>query len=493
MKALALLLTSAALLTLPATGTAQQGGDRCDLDRSLPAPVRIVEEAGASLVYVDGRFLVRCDSGSLLQGDRALIRQATRDIEITGNVFYSDAQRTLISERATYTSSTGRLFATGNVVFTDIARGSTLRGPELEYLRPLQGRPEAQIVATQRPHLTLVPAQEARGRREPLEVDADRITGTGQDRFAAAGRVVIRRSDLDASAEQALYTAAPERLELVGAARIRSDKTILSGNRVEADLVAGTVQRVQSRGNARVEGERFTLSGAEIDAALPGSSIDRVDARGDAALFEPRMRVEGSEIRLFFRADSLQRVVAKRSPGAERPVVTANGFRMEGDSLDADLPSQRLERVVAIGSARGEAYDTLPDGSRAGPVPDGSPASLVSYDWIEGDTLTGFFAPAAAGAPRDAGEDVELRRALAQGTARSLYRVREERETASPGERPSINYVAGDTIDLAFAEGEVDEARVQGLKRGVYLQPGNANAAPPPGPRPPSGPGGSGR
>lgn len=479
------LLLAAFLLAGAVPAWAQQPADRCNLIDSEQAETQ--DQGGVTVYQIAGPFLVRCQSGSTLRGNQAFIRPALGEIEVIGAVDFRDPLRTLSSDRATYNTGTGRLYATGNVVFTDVARGSTLRGPELEYFRPVAGRPEAQIVATRRPHLTLIPSSGEN--REPLEVDADQITGTGQDQFAATGNVQIRRSDLDASGAQALYTAVPERLELIGDARIRSDSTVLTGNRVEAMLAQGAVQRVIARDAARLVGPRFTLAGAEIDATLPGSLLERVESRGGAALFDESMRVEGQQIRLFFRGDSLQRVVARGGSGAEQPRVTANGFLMLGDSLDAELPDQQLRRVVAIGNARGEAFDTLPDGSPATtllPADSGSAAPATDRDWIEGDTLIGFFAQRTDVSPADSvppSDDVVLLRALATGDARSLYRVQEEaddtlRNSPPPATEPAINYLAGEQIELTFEAGEIDVARVRGLRRGVYLDPTTTTPAP---------------
>jgi len=65
---------------------------------------------------------------------------------------------------------------------------------------------------------------------------------------------------------------------------------------------------------------------------------------------------------------------------------------------------------------------------------------------------------------------------LAMGSARSLYRMQPGRDSTGQVQRRAdgklpINYLIGDTIDLAFAGGEVDVATVRGLKRGVYLDP----------------------
>jgi hypothetical protein len=38
-------------------------------------------------------------------------------------------------------------------------------------------------------------------------------------------------------------------------------------------------------------------------------------------------------------------------------------------------------------------------------------------------------------------------------------------------QKPGLNYLVGDRIDLTFKNGEVDVAHVHGLKQGVYLDP----------------------
>jgi hypothetical protein len=187
-------------------------------------------------------------------------------------------------------------------------------------------------------------------------------------------------------------------------------------------------------------------------------------------------------------------------------VALARGFRMEADSLEALTPGQRVRQVTAIGEARGEAWDTA---RVAGPDP-ADPAApdtvaglaLGERDLIFADTILGFFrddeavlaradtaaADTVAGdtvpvpplAAAAGGEEAELERVLAMGSARSLYRMRPSREEqGDPEARRGINYVIGDTIELTFTAGEVDVAHVRGLKRGVYLDPVQTAAAEP--------------
>jgi lipopolysaccharide export system protein LptA len=417
---------------------------------------------GQRVIHASGPLEVRCAAGEQLRADSAVIYEAIDEVHLFRRVDYQDPGRALTSDYATYNGGTGRLWATGNVVFTDRGRGSTLRGPNLEYFRPVPGRPEPQAIATERPRLTIAPSGERR--RDPMEVDADRITTVGERYVTADGNVVIRGGDMDAWAEQAFYDATEERLEL--------------------------------RRSARAKAERFDLTGDFIQTEMDDGSLREVLARGNARLVEERLRVTGPQIRMFFERDSLQRLVSGHGPsasegGAGRSVALARGFRMEADSLEAITPGQRVRQVIAIGESRGEAWDTA---AVAGPDPADAAApdtvagiALGERDLIFGDTIIGFFrdddvdgAPVladGAAPPAADGEDAELERVLAIGNARSLYRMSPSRDEAQAGAKRGINYVIGDTIDLVFAAGEVDHAIVRGLKRGVYLDPVQTAAA----------------
>lgn len=502
MRRLARVLLAALAIALAPAGAAAQANSCVLLEN------RAVQTQGSEpnvVAYVSGPLFVRCDAGEQLRADSAVLYQGMNEVHLYGRVDYQDPTRSLNSDYATYNSATGRLYATGSVVFTDKNRGSTLRGPELEYFRAGTGRPEAQMIAPQRPHLTLVPKQEAGGqRRDPLEIDADRVTTVGERYMQAEGRVVITGKNLDASSQEAFYDADQDRLELRRDARVRGG-----------------------------EEEKFDLSGALVEADMTDGRMERVLARTEAQLVSEKLRVDGPEIRLFFTNDSLQRLTAGRGQAENdaRPIATAKGFLLQGDSLDAVLPGQQLKTVTAIGRARGEAWDTLapPANPATAPRADslrgvrgdtaaGAADSLAlralalrDRDLVFGDTLTGFFvqtdtttvdslrftssdsaqlvvriesarALGDSAGVRAGTEEMErrrrrrpptrteLERMLAVGDARSLYRVRDKEEEAR-GRPPGLNYLIGDTIDIAMADGEVDTARVFGLDRGVYLDP----------------------
>lgn len=403
------------------------------------------------VITASGPLLVQCSAGEELRADSAVIYQAMNEVHLFGQVDYQDPTRTLTADRATYNSGTGRLFAQGNVVFTDKARGSTLRGPELEYYKAMPGRPDAQAIATQRPHLTLVPRSDNGQRRDPMEIDGDRITSTGDKFMTAEGNVVIVSKDVNSTAASAFYDAAAERMELRTSARVRNPSYQLTGEYIESQLRQGRLTRVLARTRARLDS-------------------DRLD-------------VDGPQLQMFFENDKLQRVVSGReaqaprdsTKAAPRSIALASGFRLEADSLEAIMPGQELREVHAVGTAQGESWDTTAvadSAQRRTP-----PTAIEDRDLVLADTIIGYFVRDSAARPArgdTASARVKIDRMQAIGNARSVYRVRDKNR---PNEQPGINYLNADHVDLAFRDGEVDNARARGVKRGLYLDPGQPRPA----------------
>jgi lipopolysaccharide export system protein LptA len=464
-------------------------------------------EREGDLLIIHSRFEVTCTDGVILRADSGTVYQPTSDVTLVGNVFFQDTIRTLTSQQATYSKPTGRLYATGDVVFVDEAEGMTLRGPELEYLTAMPPeRPEPLVNAGQRPHLTLEPRESAKD-TVPLEIDGDRIALAGRNDLSVFGNVVIARPDMRATAGQARYD--------------------------------GTAETLALRDSARIESDEYTLAGDEIDARMPGGELERVDARERASLAGKDLTVTAPELHLLFEDGLLQHTVA-RGDSTTRPRAVSETFRLVADSLDAKLPGQKLREVVAIGNARGESIDTTtaeptsetapdtvalgatppdsaaadtaaapaPPAARAGGVArsgsdsaavKAAAAELTEHDWIVGDTIIGYFVSvadstagrdSAAAAPPAARPDsagtapdtsIALERIVARGSAQSLYHLEENRDTTqadSTVARPGINFLAGDVIDLRFEGGELRTAQVEGLKKGLYLDPAEPTAKP---------------
>ncbi|HEX6750729.1 MAG TPA: OstA-like protein [Longimicrobium sp.] len=478
------LLLSLALL-LPTVATAAAAQNTCELV-SQRGNWTAVGDPRNRVISAQGPLLVRCSNGEELRADSAVIYSAQNEVQLFRQVDFQDPTRSLTSENATYNSQTGRLYATGNVVFTDKQKGSTLRGPELEYFRAMQGRPESQTTATQRPHVTVVPKNSGGGsnRRNPMEIDADRVTSVGDRYMTATGNVVINDNGTRSTAEEAYYDQVADHVELRRQAKVDNEKYHLSGDLITSDLQNGSVSRVVAQNNARLESERLTVTGPLL--------------------------------RMFFERDLLQRMTGGQVPGSTttgRSIAVAKGFRIEADSIEAILPDQRLRQVNAVGKARGESWDTIPVRSvvaDSGAIATTAPArpmtvppeELSEKDVLTADTIFAFFKtdsvrpdsargrsargdsvrlagrPARPDTARGDTTKTEIERLLAIGDARSLYRMKpDSAHPLQPGQKQALNYLIGDRIDLTFKEGEVDVAHVRGLKQGVYLDPETRTAS----------------
>lgn len=539
MRFLAAALLAGALL-VPVQGRAQEAPPGAGVPQSRVCTLRVgptgttVREG--NVVNILDPFTVVCNDGANLRASRGTFDQVARVVTMEGDVFFEDATRSLTSDHAVYDNVAGMLHATGNVIFEDLAQGTTLSGPELEYYRANEQRPEALVNAYDRPRLVTrrAPGAEAEPAAEPadtsgspLTIDADRMSIRGEDDLTAVGNVVIFDDDIRAVADEAEQRGSSETLELRGSASIHSTEYSLEGDVIFASVPEGTIREVEARGNARLLGESLNVDAPRLD--------------------------------LFFEESLLQRSIARADPAAApgvQPIASSPTFRLVGDSIDATLPGQQLEMVVAVGNARGESIDTTRAGGTGAQGADGAagvldpmaladslvaqqdtalvgeaevpadslavpadgadapadsaavelPASaaalrLIENDWLTGDTITGYFAtvvPEPDSVPEREAEadeaDAEpspslvlaveesvdgeasdssrtvLQRLVATGAARSLYHVAPE-EDDPPGTLPGINFLSAARIELEFVDGQVSVATVEGLRRGLYLEP----------------------
>ncbi|MEX2584450.1 MAG: hypothetical protein WD766_14365 [Gemmatimonadota bacterium] len=416
---------------------------------------------GDTLITLYDPFTVTCSDGAELRANSGRINRNTREIDLVGDVFFQDSIQSLTSREATYNSATRRLFATGDVRFVNRQEGSTLEGPELEYFRATDDRPLSQVAAGQRPRL-IIESRDSVADTEPLDLIADHVLIIGEDDLTATGDVVITRTDMDATAGEARYNATTEDLELRQNAVIRNPDYELGGEVIQATMVDGSLEEVRSRTRASLAGED--------------------------------LRVTAPDVQLFFADDLLQRAVARI--GADtlgaRAWAASRTFHLTADSLDAAFVEQRLDIVNAVGGARGETIDTLETPDALANFEEfqaqaDAPRDVLARDWIVGDTIVGYFVPPEADSvvlaqpdsldapnvPADGAAEeqpVELRRLVAVGSAQSLYRMTPEGEQAGPGIRRNVSFLVGRQIELELLQGELQVARVEGLRQGVYLE-----------------------
>ena len=481
LRAAVLVAAAAAVAAwFPVAGEAQAGGGAtCRFADGTTNLNSIVLAGGSRITYVSSPRIL-CSDGVSIRADSAVAYSSQNLSQLFGNVRYRDDTRTLNADEARYFSQTGRLQASGRVVLRDETRGTRIENGDLLYLRETPYRPLEEITVTtgpdgRRPKAFLemgggedaaapatAPADSAAAALAtepapptPTEVEADRLFLVGDGFFRASGGVVIDRDSLHATSDSATYDEAEERMLLRGRARI-----------VQAD---------------------YDLTGLEIDVLMPAGEIGSVEARREALLTGQDIVLRAPAIRIFMEEGRMDRLVAVRlGPDPEaavpdsarmaQPVAEAETFVLRADSLDVRAPEQALERIWAVGNARGDS--SARDSLNVESLP-----AAARTDWMEGDTVIASFSPVprdtTVGALPDTAEATyRLDELVAAGDARSLYRLLPSDSTSRPGiDPPAVHYVRGTRITITMRGGQVDLMDVDGPTQGFHLEPAGLRAA----------------
>jgi lipopolysaccharide export system protein LptA len=447
-----------------------------------------VEIPGAGRITYVGRPYFICADGVRIWADSAVAYSGQNMSHLIGRVRYQDRTRELRADEARYFSQAGRLQANGNVVLRDTIQGSEITNGDLVLLRGGNLRDQDQITVTTGPDLvrpvaTMIirSAPAADTVREAVAdtaaVDAPPPPPRGPATDSVATRYVIHGDQL--------FFQGSAYFRASGSVVVEREALLAFADTVEYDQVA---ERMLLRGDARVRGERFTMSGQTVNIALPGGEMRSVRAVRDAVLTGEDLRVDAPLVQMIMDQGAMQRLVATPLPGdpatgvltaadsadRARPVAVAEGFRLTADSLDVVAPAERLERMVAVGKARGET--SARDSLNVPQLPE-----VARTDWMEGDTLIATFSRVEPGPdlpPDTAAAEYRLERVQAIGSARTLYRFLPEDTLFRAGvDAPGIHYATGSRILIVFLEGEVDRMEMEGPSRGWHLEPAGRRAA----------------
>jgi lipopolysaccharide export system protein LptA len=431
----------AAVVALP---QAQQR-ESCDLDvRAAVGAVlnRVPLPEGGFRSDVGGGVEATCGS-KWLRADSVSWYQDRGIVYLFDDVQYRDESRSMTSERATYYEFEDRVECQGNVQLTDEAGRSKLSADSLEYYPLNENRTSERIVARNRPHLTFYADTVGSGAEAPFDVDADVLYIHGDSAVAGVGSVVATRGDLEAYSDSMDLNLATGELWLLGESpRVEASEMLLQGDSILVLMIGNQVREIQSWPDASALGENLALEAPSLRLFVDGDEI----ARAVAAAGDPTRT--GA-------VDSAGRAPWARSVSEEYSLVA--------DSIDILRPGGRLEQVVAIGRARANTFH-----------PTAAQDSMLGDDWLEGDTITGYFAAIDTSLAR--GQTPALERLVAASNARALYYI-VDAEQQMGTDRPAVNYVIGKMVTLFLVDGEVHEARVVGPSTGVYLEPVPVGAA----------------
>ncbi len=339
----------------------------------------------------------------------------------------------------------------------------------------------------------------------PYDIDAERIYLSGADYMLATGNAELYNDEFRALADSIEYRETTGKLFLRGTApRVfgYGAEYVLTGDAVDLDMNGN---QVAARGDAALSGSEIDLTAPEIRVLMEDGVLDRIVAMNerppeteppglpdevegpsedsaaatsvaseeqaaDDVRAEPTELVLGEAIPLADEsipgdADAPRDVSGEAADSAAvlppaRPRAVAETFELEGDSIDVLAPDEVLERVVAVGDARGESLAR--DSLNTEDTPE-----IARSDWVSGDTITAVFQPvgadtsAAAGAEPAADETsggYQLDRLVARGQAASLYRLIPSGGVDEPSQRDAAGEEAGGQVAAEGEEQAAEEA-----------------------------------
>lgn len=431
-----LILAGALLLASTADGQ-PASGRTCELEflplRDSTSSVLERQMSGKYNAFQGGGVRYSCKGQDVtMDADSAAYYGDLSILYLVGQVHYRDEDATLDADRLTYYQNEEWVIAEGNVL-ANMKSGSTMRGPSAEYFRALPGvRPTERLIATGRPTFSLRQPDSAGVARPATGVIADRVTAEGDSLVYAGGAVEITRPDLTANADSAMLDEGREYGQLLRNAR------------------------VLGRGE-----QGFTLTGLTIDLYSSAKQLERVVSLGDAQVQSDDITVTSDTLDLRVTGGKLTRAFAW---GPGRAHATAPGRDMRADSLDVRLMDSKLRELYAVGEARLES------------VPDTTNIRSSERDWLVGDTVIASFDTVAVD---DSTTSPPLREVRALGAARSFQQIPPD---SGITEKPSLHYVSGKTITIAFDSGQVRQVMVtspdSGQTVGLYLDATGQTAPP---------------
>ncbi len=375
--------------------------------------------------FIGGGFVGRCQGeNNRISADSAEQFESAGIVNMYGNVVYEESNKLRVTAaHAIYLTREGRLFADGGVVATQLATGSTITGPNIEYSRVMPGRPVAKLVAPNRPTARLIERDSTGKLGEPTIVTADRFEDLGDTLLLGWGDVVITREQIVGRADSLAFNKTTQRARLVRAARIRSLDT----------------------------SQAFTLNGDTVDLYTTEKKLDRVFASHAATATNKDLIITAERIDLRLKAQQIDEAFAFGSGRARAQTPQQD---VESDSMRIVLTDQRPREVRAIGGAVAKG------------MPDTLKIKSTDRDMLRGDSLFAYFDTAQAAT--DTSGQTRIREIQAFGNASSLFQIASKRGPSAP---PAINYVRGQRIVVQFDTGSVRDVRVDSAASGLYLEP----------------------
>jgi hypothetical protein len=415
----------AILCVLPVVVAAQRPTP-CTLQAQPTTRLSFDSTALGQMIFIGGGVRIECPSRHItLLGDSAE-RFPDHD-QLIGHASYDEPRFHVTADFLNYFPTDERVVGAGNV-HARLASGSTLDGPQAEYRRAVpRVRPHEQMSAIARPTITIVQKDSAGKPVPPTTVIANQVFMDGDSLIYAGGQVIITRPDIGATADSAFIDQGHETMRLMRNPKLKSTKD-----------------------------RPYTLTGDLIDLFSKNRKLQRVLARANATALSDSMTLKSDTIDLRVKNDVLDHAYAWGKTSRARVVSPAQN--MLADSLDVEMPGQRIQLVRALGTALAQGKpDTAHFKVQA---PD-------TTDWLEGDTIVAHFDTIAVPA-KDTSKAPDIQQLVANGHASSLYHMT---PSDTSERRPAINHVTARVITIDFDKKKVSTVTTVDSVTGVYIEP----------------------
>jgi lipopolysaccharide export system protein LptA len=421
-------LIALALLPVVAGAQAKAPSGRCAFDVKAERQGRIIKlPSGQINGFTAGNVVATCKAqGLVLKSDSLESYGDEGRIVFIGHVDYAEPRLKLKSDLLTYFQREERILATGNVV-ARLPSGSTIKGPQLEFLRAIPKVRAQQATATSRPTITLV-EKDAQGKEQPpVNITGNTVWMQGDTVVASSGNVVVVRPELTAT-----------------------------GDSLYADAGTGLLRIMRQPKITGTKGRPFTLVGETIDLLTKKKKLDRVLSKNAAEARSEDLTLTADSIDMRIDNDLLQRAFAW---GKGRAHATSQTQSIVADSIDVLMPGQRVREMRALRAASAEG------------APDTVKFRTTEKDRITGDTILAHFDTLPS---PDTTKKLLMRELIATGVpntpATSLQHL-PPRDTSLCV--PAINYIRGHVIRATFVAGKVDKVTAADSVPGggVYIEP----------------------
>jgi hypothetical protein len=362
-------------------------------------------------LYFGQGVVARClKQGLVLKADSLEVYGDEGRYFFIGHVDYKDPRLKLKSDFLTYFQREERFLAFFNVD-AQLPSGSTLKGPSLEYFRPIpKVRPKQKGVALGRPTMTIID-KDAQGKPQPpVTVTGNTIWLEGDSVVVSSGEVVVVRPKLTATGDSLYLDGGSGLLRMMRKPRITGTK-----------------------------GRPFTLVGETIDLLSQRKKLERVLAKNASEAVSEDLTLKSDTIDLRVADDFLQRAIIW---GKSRAHATSPTQTILADSIDVLMPGQRVRELHAVRLASAEGK------------PDTTKFHTTEKDRLTGDTIIAHFDSIPT---RDTVTKARIRELVAIARATSLQHLPPQDTTLR---LPAINYFCGQRITVSFDSAKVKKVKI---------------------------------